>query len=1098
MSEVLPLSGPPVSALQLNGQGSQLRISPITARASTLTLEAWLCSSAVGQRRVALLVDSGPQTVVLTVNNGQPQILTTSAAQLALCVGGSQHELAVLVAMDGTSYAVCTANQSVQAGVWTHVALTIQRTADLYSPTVISLYRQGQLVQTQTLNSSLQLAKANPLLGLSHPELIQPSQWAEQVLNSVLTPTYSLGGVVGANGQTGAIGTYAGQLAEVRLWTVALSAADIASRFLTRAVGNESSLGACYRLEHIKDGCIYDISAQRGLGSVPSGSSIVTAAALPLSPTASTQTLSLDLQGKLVTEQIVLVTPGNPETPAAQAQTMTVFDATIRPISPDGNLLVGKQLHLWPDGDVTVLLDQGDAAVATPWTGGQRYDLRVPATGQIRLRFLASDLVFPALRVRIGGMPDGIWSLVRPDVLALQKLQSATSQDLQAPGNGAASPLPAGTSAASAAIYAQTLQTLGSAIVASRTPAAATPSLRINWNSIVSTLSEGARAVAGGLNSLLQGTRNGLQVAGSAAGTLRGALIDDGTAALASATKYNRKAEDFVLTSGEYLSDLVVATTLAVPRTGAAAIELCISSAILLSVVASGTAGEILHSFTLIGTSILADGSTVVWRAVCSGVNDAVVATRAFLKRVGADVAQFRKYLAWLFKWQDFLDASDEIYTVLQQQLAQVPQQLGAIAPYRDKIKGYLTLPSGIADQSLAELCQISIPKTVSFAELDYLIELAQKVMSSPNLNLAGVQKLNDAILQLNPNIGTSPLKGSAEQSASNLPTDILSSPQALLTMSLQQLVNALLTGSSQTTVVDYMFNALATITSDIAALIAEALTGHIDVPLWTAMIESAILGGRPLNLLRLAALGGAIAQVLTVKLITSAQSESLSPQPVSFGTQSTVAIFAFANFALSSLFSILEVMRVAAEAKGGDEAGTSKIGMSTYVLDALLGMVIIARAGLTFPANLGQSARIQAAMGMQAVLDVLAGGTQLVCAFLKAKNAADGNVGWFGVKGLKVVELVVQSGITAMCMIAAGCEVGLGELTSKNDWSSFALQSGGYLFTQLTLLTTAVVDLSPKWSAGPPLQKALVAATFGCDLASAILDATIALQAVE
>jgi hypothetical protein len=111
-------------------------------------------------------------------------------------------------------------------------------------------------------------------------------------------PNVRLGGTIAGYAK------FQGQLSEFRVWNTCRSPQEIAENFLARLVGNESGLLACYRLEQSQTGCVFDISENRGVGTLQPGSTIGTAKNLPLLYSSNPSAAFIRVKGKLLTEHL--------------------------------------------------------------------------------------------------------------------------------------------------------------------------------------------------------------------------------------------------------------------------------------------------------------------------------------------------------------------------------------------------------------------------------------------------------------------------------------------------------------------------------------------------------------------------------------------------------------------------------------------------------------------------------------------------------------------------------------------------------------------------------------------------------------------------
>jgi hypothetical protein len=304
----------------------------------------------------------------------------------------------------------------------------------------------------------------------------------------------------------------------------------------------------------------------------------------------------------------------------------------------------------------------------------------------------------------------------------------------------------------------------------------------------------------------------------------------------------------------------------------------------------------------------------------------------------------------------------------------------------------------------------------------------------------------------------------------------VLSDPNKLLTTTVQDLINALVTGSPGTNVVDYLYDTMLPQVKTAASAMTSVLTARISVPGVTDVLE-AIMEGRTLTALRLAAFIAAIAKVLALKISAAASSGSMSPQPVSYASaEETMTRSVWAGFAFSVLFGIVEWSRSSLELKASSPALRKK----KATLDAMLGTILAGRACCTYGMLEAQSVAGQVTMGVQASAEIIFGLSQI------------GFAGWkyFTTNG-DHTNLAVQSVISAILIIDAITAASLGVYQSGTDWAKFAMQTSGTIFGQLAVVMGLAVDLAG--SSGKsvvPAQVAFGILTGTCDLALASTDA--------
>lgn len=1079
-----------------NAPKEGLQLSSLGKLNGALTFEAWVCPG-----------DATKQQPVLRIGSAR--------RQLVLCVGGSSKEISLLLVVQNVGYLLMSRINAVESGVFSHIAVSLRSVLnenehnepDVWvASTEISLFQNGQLKGSMTIPVPEKYLVLPDLQSL--PDFMSvvngsgfPEQkylpWGRELnLNHLLLGELSLPCALGGTIQlsklstiptrltrsehmnfvdsapsTIPLGFFAGQISEVRLWNDALLPATLASRFLGRMIGNEPALAGCYHLEQSSQGYTYDISARRGLGMLQAGSKIVQTTALPILPTRGN--VYLDVKGKLVSETFNIKSTSSASGVQVSGQ---FFDATfVARQESTRTTLGGIRLYIQVDSNVTAFVPiQGGLPAMQSWIAGKVYGITLPADGKIRLRFKATDITFPTLRACVDGMETNIWTLVRPDREALSKLAESSGASLRTPPNGRRSPLPASMSEADAEDFSSMLGQIGSVYGPRPTHE---PSQRF-ITEFVSAASDAWDATTGYVSSQLrEGEQlvNGLIKLSSTAGAYANALIDNGTAALESATSTVTNVTSMVVsTATDQFDQLVDAASRATARYGKSALDACIKSANTMAVLAESVGDAVTSTLVFIGSSIL-DGVTYVWRVVCSGVQDAFDAVKAFIEKIGAAIVEFIEYLAWLFKWHDFVVASDEIYDDLKDNLNGINSQVNGLSQYRSQLNQYLTLPSNVGDKSLSQICHFSLPVMPGSEELEYVLEAVTQIFGATNLSIDGLDGAMGSLSGVSTKLGDAATPSINPQPSGLM--NILGDPSALLTTKVQDLVNTLTTGSPSTSIVDYLYDTMLPAVKTSVSGLTSVLTARISVPGVTELLET-IMEGRTLNILRLAAFISAIAKVLALKISASARAGSMSPQPASYSTaQEDMRAAAWASFAFGMIFGVLEGIRAALELKASSPA----LKMQKASLDAILGLLVAGRASCTYGMIAAQPTAAQATMGIQASMELIGGVSQIGFA---ARNYFTGGLAEKAALGTQAIVAVVL-------IIDAIVAASLGAYTSDTDWAKFAMQTSATVFAQLAVVLGLAVDQSG--SGGKvvvPAQVALGTLTAVCDLALAGLDA--------
>lgn len=1053
--EFASLSTGTIPVLALPGEVCVVRLSPLQSFSGKMTLETWFKpTSASAQQTLLRLGDDGDVT-------------------LALCVGGNSilggYDLVLMLYQGTMAVALGSAHSRENAGVFQHLAVTISQgglTSNKRVPITISLYLNGQLQTTATvLTSSLTTGTGTTTDGQVYLPLYR-------LINAALINNVLLSGSVGASTH------FTGQLSELRMWNVCRSAQEISAYFLSRAIGNEPGLLACYRMEQRVSDCIFDISASRGLGKSPDDGSKVyssdgtllpkdftmgTATNLPQLHTSNPTDAHLNVQGKLVTEYLVYNTPTNA---TAVAGPVTVFDATLETVLADGSSLAGGTIQVCPDWDTHVYLDQPThISMLTLWKAKTTYEVAVPASGKVRLRFRADMLWFRTLRARFSDMPEGVWTLVRPDSEMHANLASVTGAGLLSPPQGKTSPLPAGTTAESADVCATAL----AAIADCYRPSPNSGTFGVT-RGVLKDLTKKWKKVADWTQNAVSTVGSTLQKAGTSAGQFANALVDDGTTVLSQATSTTKSAAALVCRSSIDFNDLIKAATNAVPRFGTARITEAIQSADRLAFVSHAGIGEIAPTVSIIGTSII-NGVTYVWRAEAAGWANAVQAMAAFLKKIGADIQKMIQFLAWLFNWNDFLIASDGIYDTVVNAFAQMSTTIQGLSKYKETVKSALTPSSDVPTQSLVDYLGVDIPKNLAAKELDYVMELGYKLMGSADLEIGGFTNFTNDVLGKLPSIDTARLE-SLRNAVENVTSPSITSVTGLLNTPINQLMSEMASVTGE--MLDFVFDTTATISGALVDAITALFTGRISVPHVSGWIESTILGGRELNLLRIVSLAGAIVRVLIDKIGAAANAGQAEPQAVSFSdsnseSQSRTGVLC-ANFALSLALVLVEALYLVMhktwpepQAKQPDPKRGAK-----FAFDALRGILVLTRSGLSMTSNEQLPMDTRVIMNIQSTFEAIAGGAQIAVGASKCLFA-NGKDDWFVTYILKPLDLLIQGGCGLLAFTMACLAAGKREqFPNKLAYTSFVFESLGYVCVQSSLLTGTIVEFNPKKKLGP------------------------------
>lgn len=894
------------NALKLPGGTMPLRISPVVDLGGKLTVEAWIRPSTTDAARAVLSIGDRGRHLVLGAGNRELSFL--------------------LVENDQVAVVLATTGGAVPADRWTHVALTL--TTNNAQAVAVTLCVDGKPAASKTLATYV----GRSLIPTGNHATV----WG--LLQGRLLETCFLGGPV--RGVPG----FAGLLAEARVWSTAVPVAELAARRTTRARGDEDQLAACYRLERVSAGCLHDISARRGFGVIGrSGATIAPAPGLALPSTSDRDQVRLEAHGKLTREWvqelvkdpgIVFVTTptsggmgtgamgggsmpgtGGNDDPRAtplkrHRREARVFDATFVARAPDGKALTDRNLEVRFDRGVELLVNQGAETVTRAWAANTTYTVPVPPSGRVRVRFTARDLSCAVVRARVDGMADGLWTVVRPDAATHGKLRSITQGSLLKPSDGRPSPMPSGASADDAAALAGAFQILGRSFpgAAARRPAIHAQA-RYSWGDFTDDVSDtasdagdlaedGVEYAEDGIDYLESSAEDGvdfaddlldsgLDLVDEGVGQLADGVemvgnqaVAVGEAAVKTATRAARTANQLCAKAGAETDALIKQAQKAPAQLGQSAIRSFIDAADKLAVVARAGIGEVSRITEIVGTAIV-DGVTVAWKVVVAGVNDAVAACTALVKRIGGAIEQFIDFLAYLFDWKAFLEASDRMLAIYEQQLAGLSGYVASLASWKPKLAEYLNLPidASIGKQSAATLCGLDInDDSPGVDEVSYVLDLIDQVLSAADLAVStAVTAATGAAGTSATNSRIEALGGAADQTNAQFSLTRYESPHKLLTTPLGELVkNASGVSTASSSLVDFVFDEAQGMVKDVLDDSTRFLRQRLVVPYLTDFIEESVLWGRELTLLRLISLLAGIGSVLTDKIGDAASSGSL------------------------------------------------------------------------------------------------------------------------------------------------------------------------------------------------------------------------------
>jgi hypothetical protein len=621
------------------------------------------------------------------------------------------------------------------------------------------------------------------------------------------------------------------------------------------------------------------------------------------------------------------------------------------------------------------------------------------------------------------------------------RLRDVTAQSLKSPSEGRRSPLPAGTSDDDVNALTDALKQLGTQLVV-QPSASSNRSASARWfgEDIIDAAED---VVDDGVDAVEDAYDDAVSVGEAALSTGQDLLED--------ATTVAKSAGQLIVRGVEELEALTAKCAKASVWVGEQAIANAIKSANQVAFVSAQSWGSTARWVEAIGTTIV-DGVEVAWRVVVSGVEDALAAVSQLIERIGAQIMEWIEYLAWLFMWDDFLEASDDFHAKIKDAMGGVGQQIAGL----DAIKNQLTdalresVEDVIGKRSLADVFGIDVDDvSPAFEQLDYVLEYVQELFESTDLDWGGSELGEDT--------GLAPSAAATAQ-ASEIerlqpfgdPSDVvdfLNTPLAELLASNDKLAN----GSSS--IFDAVFDPIAEQSAELLEQLDSAMFSRLSVPYLAGFIEDVILCGRKLTTARLVALIAAIPAVLTEK---SSGSSSRSSLQISSRSSSTEGLsqaeldrreaerstrwVLWVVMSYGIMNTVVLIAKSVAERRA--QRTTKFISMCQLTsggFGVLRGIFLSGRVPAFTPST-------QPYAGINATVELAAG----LCST------------FFGVQGLKkvgkldtpkdwtTVEAALQTIFGATVITSSGIAVGTGELGDERTKTAFGLRCSSWVLSLL------------------------------------------------
>lgn len=1010
------------------------RLSPLTGLSGKLTLEAWVCP-----------VGDSPMPVV--------QLRGTNAG-LALVAGGKDGELALLSIADKQSTVLARVTGVARPNLWSHVAVTLEVvkaqglgiTTNMNASLSLGLFVQGQPRKLESFTLFTNATAKN----------------VAALVKQALVPDVRIGGRA-----PGSYPPFRGGMAELRIWRGAVRE-RVESLWLARARGDEAELLACCRLDTDPSEPLVDISPRRGTAHAPSGISLAQEQCPPIAATSGELAFRVRARGKLLRErlpsssvgglagastkinlQLTNTTTG--ESLGTLGGDCRVFDATVEVASRSRNAPVDRVLEVRVDQPLTFLQRNGDRTVPTLWAANQTRSIPLPASGQLRLRFAAQQLACPTIRVRVSGTPGGVWTIVRPDEHAQRQLRTVTTQSLKSPPDGRRSPLPAGTSDVDTQALVDALSRLGTQLVRE-------PSASSNPRKLVASakfVDDVMDVVDDGIDGAEDIYEDAVDV-GVSAGEI---IVATGQDALASATTVAKSAGKLIVSGAAELEALAAKCAKVSAWVGQQAIATAITSADQLAFVVTQASSDAAGWVEAIGTSIV-NGTEVAWRVIVAGVDDALEAITTLIKRIGAKIQEWIDYLAWLFMWDDFLEASDEAHAYIKATMSSVGQQIAKLDALKQQLADGLreTVEDAIGKRSLADVFGIDADATSPvFEQLEYVQEQVQELFESSDLEWS--TSASGEATGIGPSAALSAQSSEIERlQPLGDPSDVvvyLTTPLSELLANNEPLAN----GSPS--IFDAVFDPIVESSTELIEQLDSALFSRLEVPYLTTFIEEVILCGRTLTLARIMALMAAIPAVLADK--TSGEAETKSQITIQSRDALSQAEFdqntrwgLWVAMSAGIANTIVIITKSVAERRSQTEKTRKFLSFLQLIsgsLGVMRGIISLGRIP-AFPARARSYAAINASAELTGGLCAAFFGAQ----GLKEIRATETRKDWSS------VETAIQLILGATVITASGVALAAGDLGTERSKAAFSLRCSSWV---LALLVRAFEKLDDNDSSG-------------------------------
>ncbi|HLL00024.1 MAG TPA: LamG-like jellyroll fold domain-containing protein [Myxococcaceae bacterium] len=716
--------------------------------------------------------------------------------------------------------------------------------------------------------------------------------------------------------------TFAGELAEVRLWRMPLSPEQVARTWGSRLRGDERELLACYRLDSIERGLAIDTSARRVHARTLGPVTVVPADGLPLRSVTREGQPGVTVSGKLLTDWVPysVFAPASNATRYGTVQGSLVrcssYEIVIEPRNAAGEPVGGEHVELCLDEGRDVLRSEGGRSWLESWPASTVRSLKVPDGGRLRLCILAGKaLDCPSVRVRRRDMPSDAWVVARPADASQEALLGLNGDQMLAPKDGHAPVFSSKTSRDDANAVAELLRNTAMALPVS----AATPlkSMRKSTPDNAKILSSIGNVTEDVWNGVTQGVESAIQQAERAL----------------------RQASDLVMDSTEDIAKLMKAAAKVPAQVGAEAARQCIRGAKKLYIDAGesleDSRGAVWGVVQLVGEHVV-NGSKKVFRVVVSGVAETLLAIEELALKVGTAIEKLVDYLSRLFQWHRFLHNAERIYDMGLRMLDRTREQKDVLADLPAMIDRLMSVPgsSEVAKKTLGQMVGLTSLKGLpDFDELKYLVDQIESAFSG---NGFSVENHKPQKRQQPQSVNMASSSSTSKQCVQVLPPELFVPSDGLLAIPMRPLMEApanvwKLARPDCVPLLEWIHRELDNALKDAHSV----LTQRLSVPVLTELVETVILGGKKMNLLRLVSLIGAIPMTLAPSSgkKSTASSTTKSTQEKSTQKEEDDEVVRYLQCSVSIANAVLSGCRAGAEnadADGAEKAVRILFGVSS------------------------------------------------------------------------------------------------------------------------------------------------------------------------